>query len=77
MRQKHKKKEENKKKSVGGNEQPEDGETVTESTEVLGYLVKVTVPHQIILVLQRVLEQSPYDGLQFRVRGQQVGAEGL
>ena len=39
------------------------------------YLVKVTVSHQLILVLQCVLEKCPYDGLQFRVRGQQAGAE--
>ncbi len=42
-----------------------------------GHLVEVTISHQLMLVLQGVLEQSPYDGLQFRVRGQQVGAEHL
>lgn len=37
----------------------------------------MTVSHQLVLVLQGVLEQGPYDGLQFRVGGQQVGAEYL
>lgn len=42
-----------------------------------GYLVKVTISNQLVLMLQSVLEQGPYDGLQFRVGGQQVGAEHL
>lgn len=49
--------------------------TKTESCILTGYLVKVTVSHQLVLMLQSVLEQGPYDGLQFRVGGQQVGAE--
>lgn len=42
-----------------------------------GHLVEVTVSHQLVLVLQRVLEQRPYDGLQFGVGGEQGGAEQL
>lgn len=42
-----------------------------------GYLIEVTISHQLVLVLQSVLEQGPYDGLQFWVGGQQVGAEHL
>lgn len=48
-----------------------------ESKRLSGYLVEVAVSHQLMLVLQSVLEQGPYDGLQFRVGGQQVGAEYL
>lgn len=40
-----------------------------------GYLVEVTVSHQLMLVLQSVLEQGPYDWLQLSVRGQQIRAE--
>lgn len=35
------------------------------------------ISHQLILELERVLKQGPYDGLQFRVGGQQIGAEYL
>lgn len=37
----------------------------------------MAVLHQLVLVLQRVLEQGPYDGLQLRVGVQQVGAQHL
>lgn len=40
-----------------------------------GYLVEVTISHQLVLVLQSVLEQGPYDWLQLSVRGQQIRAE--
>lgn len=48
-----------------------------ETERATGYLVEVTISHQLVLVLQSVLEQGPYDGLQFWVGGQQVGAEHL
>lgn len=35
----------------------------------------MAISHQLVFVLQSVLEQGPYDGLQLRVRGQQVRAE--
>jgi len=51
---------------------------VTESgVSSSGHLVEVAVSHQLVLMLQRVLEQGPDDGLQFRVGGEQVGAEYL
>ena len=37
----------------------------------------MTVSHQLVLMLQSVLEQGPYDGLQLRVGGQQVRTEYL
>lgn len=37
----------------------------------------MAVSHELVLVLQRVLEKCPYDWLQLRVGGQQVGAEQL
>lgn len=43
----------------------------------VAYLVQVALPHQLVLVLQRVLEQGPDDGFQLRVGGQQVGAQHL
>lgn len=55
-----------------------NGERTREESSILsGYLVEMAVSHQLILVLQSVLEECPYDGLQFRVGGQQVGAEHL
>lgn len=35
----------------------------------------MAISHQLVFVLQSVLEQGPNDWLQLRVRGQQVGAE--
>ena len=49
----------------------------SESSTWSGYLVEVTVSHQLVLMLQCVLEKCPHDGLQFRVGGEQVGAEYL
>lgn len=49
----------------------------TERSMRSAHLVEVTVSHQLVLVLQSVLEQGPYDGLQFGVGGQQVGAQHL
>lgn len=51
--------------------------TMSKAASETGYLVKVTISNQLVLMLQSVLEQGPYDGLQFRVGGQQVGAEHL
>lgn len=63
------------KKQLEPEKQNRRNERETNTERLTGYLVKVTVSHQLILMLQSVLEQCPYDGLQFRVGGQQVGAE--
>lgn len=60
-----------------GNNRRRGTETNSESDIFPAYLIEVTVSHQLVLMLQSVLEQSPYYGLKLRVGGQQIGAEHL